>query len=117
MAGPVNGDRRASSRVRFVAGVLPPAARLRPGREVIVVDLSRTGALVEGVWRVRPGGRVELQLMLSDGERTVRGIVERCYVASLSHRGSVRYRIALRFDTSLAFGPPVNLLDGYSVPT
>jgi hypothetical protein len=116
MDGAMKSERRAAARVRFCGGILPPAARIHPGRDVIVVDLSRTGALVEGVWRLRPGARVDLQLHLTVGGALVRGRIERCYVASLNHPEGVRYRAAIRFDSSVAFVPPVDLLDGYSVP-
>ena len=83
-------ERRTAARVRFSGGILPPAARIQPGRDVIVVDLSANGALVEGVWRLRPGSRVELQLELEAREALVPGRIERCYVASLSHPTGVR---------------------------
>ena len=109
-------DRRTAVRVRFTGGVLPPAARIHPGRDVIVVDMSAHGALVEGVWRLRPGGRVELQLELDAREALVRGRVERCYVATLNHPTGVRYRAAIRFEDAVAFAAPRDLLDGYSIP-
>lgn len=109
-------ERRAAGRVRFAGGVLPPAARIHPGREVIVVDLSCAGALVEGFWRLRPGARIDLQVELPGSVPIVRGRVERCYVASLDHPGGVRYRTAIRFDVHVAFVPPEDLLAGYSLP-
>lgn len=112
----MTGDRRTAARIHFCGGVLPPAARIHPGRDVIVVDLSRGGALVEGIWRLRPGARVDLQLHIRVGGALVRGRVERCYVASLDHPGGVRYRAAIRFDSSVMFAPPEDLLHGYSVP-
>jgi hypothetical protein len=113
----VSCERRTAPRVRFSGGVLPPAARIHPGRDVIVVDLSRQGALVEGIWRLRPGSRVDLQLELNAQEAIVRGRVERCFVASLGHPSGVRYRAAIRFDGAVAFVPPGDLLQGYSVPS
>jgi len=112
----MTSERRTTRRVRFCGGVLPPAARVHPGREVIIVDLSSDGALVEGMWRLRPGARIELQLDSGVGRSTVRGRVERCYVASLSDPSGVRYRAALRFDAPVDFTPPADLLAGYSVP-
>ena len=109
-------ERRTAARVRFAGGVLPPAARIHPGRDVIVVDLSRTGALVEGFWRLRPGARVDLQIDVDGNDPIVRGRVERCYVASIDHPGGVRYRTAIRFDTFVAFAPPGDPLVGYSLP-
>jgi hypothetical protein len=109
-------ERRTAARVRFSGGVLPPAARIHPGREVIVVDMSAQGALVEGVWRLRTSSKVELQLELDTREALVRGRIERCYVASLNHPTGVRYRAAIRFDGEVAFASPRDPLDGYSVP-
>jgi len=115
MGPAVRAERRAAARTRFAGGVLPPAARLLPGRDVIVVDLSRYGALVEGVWRLRPGGRAELQIGGGKDAAPIRARVERCYVASLGP-GEVRYRAAVRFEAPLAFPPPGDPLDGYLVP-
>jgi len=111
----VSDERRSAARTRFAGGVLPPSARLHPGREVILVDLSRHGALIEGVWRLRPGARAELQIGVGVRAVLARGRVERCYVASLGP-GDVRYRAAVRFDAPIGFAPPGDLLDGYSVP-
>ena len=109
-------ERRTGVRVRFSGGVLPPAARIHPGRDVIVVDMSSQGVLVEGVWRLRPGSRVELQIELDSREALIRGRVERCFVASLNHPTGVRYRAAIRFDGPVAFKGPGDLLEGYPVP-
>jgi hypothetical protein len=59
---------------------------------------------------------VDLQLHIRVGGALVRGRIERCYVASLDHPGGVRYRAAIRFDSSVMFAPPEDLLHGYSVP-
>lgn len=115
MGGAMSPERRSAARTKFVRGVLPPAARLLPGREVILVDLSRHGALVEGVWRLRPGSRADLQIGVGRSAVSIRGRIERCYVASLEP-GEVRYRAAVRFDAPIAFAPPRDLLDGYPVP-
>lgn len=116
MGGPVKPDRRRVTRTRFSGGVLPPSARIHPGREVIVVDLSSRGALVEGIWRLRPGSRVDLQVGDGQAAALARGVVERCYVTALGPT-EVRYRAAVRFERAIAFRPPEDLLDGYSVPT
>lgn len=109
-------ERRAAGRVHFRGGILPPSARIHPGRPVIVVDLSRQGALVEGLWRLRPGSRVDLQLDVVPRGTTVRGRIERCYVACLADPAGVRYRAAIRFDRAVDFTPPGDLLHGYPVP-
>ena len=94
----MHGDRRSASRVAFRNGHLPPAARVRPGCDVIVVDLSTTGALVEGQWRFRPGSRCELALNFASGDVMVRARVARCFVARLGRLTPVRYRAALAFE-------------------
>lgn len=94
----MRADRRRAARVAFRNGHLPPAARVRPGCDVIVVDLSTTGALVEGQWRFRPGSRCELALAFPSGEMLVRAKVARCFVARLARLTPVRYRAALAFE-------------------
>jgi PilZ domain len=111
----MGADRRGAARLPFRDGYLPPRARVRPGREVIVVDLSGRGALVEGPWRFRPGSRCDLALALSAGEVTVRAKVTRCYVARLDRGDPVRYRAALAFDGAVAVPEQRGALDGYEL--
>jgi len=106
----VASERRAYPRVRYARGILPPAARVHPARDVILVDLSRGGALVEGVWRFRPGATVTLHVQHGPGVLQVRGDVERCSVHALERGGSVRYRAAIRFETPMASDPPGDAL-------
>jgi hypothetical protein len=105
----VSGERRAWRRVHYARGVLPPDARVHPTREVIVVDLSRGGALVEGVWRFRPGATVTLHLRCGTRDVAARSVIERCFVHTLE-RGGVRYRAALRFDEVLPAEPTPDAL-------
>lgn len=107
-------ERRRATRVVFRDGHLPPAARVRPGSEVIVVDLSSTGALVEGHGRLRPGGRCELTLALSSGDVTVRARVARCFVHRLERTAPVRYRAAVTFETLIDLSPRWQRLTGYA---
>ena len=112
MDHPVSEERRAFPRVHYAGGVLPPGARVHPGREVIVVDLSRGGALVEGVWRFRPGASVTLQVQHGPNVLQVRGDVERSFVHAIERGGGLRYRAAIRFDSALAVDPPGDALFG-----
>jgi hypothetical protein len=109
----MRGERRRAARVVFRDGHLPPAARVRPGAEVIVVDLSSTGALLEGHGRLRPGGRCELTLALASGDVTVRARVARCFVARLERTAPVRYRTAVTFETLIDLSPRWQLATGY----
>jgi hypothetical protein len=75
-------------------------ARVRPGREVTVLDLSSGGALIEADHRLLPGSLVELQLAGADGRLAVRGRVLRCSVSSL-HPSRITYRAAVAFEREL----------------
>ncbi len=94
------GDRRSSIRRTPVQCSWLLAARLRPGRQVRVVDLSSGGALVEVTVRLLPGAGVVLHLLGVDGPHTVRATVLRCHVAALDRATGVRYRAALAFEQS-----------------
>lgn len=73
-------------------------ARVRPGRDVVVVDLGAGGARVEGPTRLMPGARVVLQLRAQERMVAVSGQVVRCEVAVLDQQQGIRYLSALRFD-------------------
>jgi hypothetical protein len=108
MDGPVSARdrRRAARRVPDPEEPLSHV-RLRAGRELLVVDLSPAGALVEGETRLLPGTHVDVHVLTSEGRVLVRSRVVRACVSALwSDR--VQYRGALAFDR------PVNT--GYAVP-
>ncbi len=90
-------DRRRSLRLP-AREVRWSAARLRPGRDVALVDIGDGGALVETPARLFPGTRVVLQLVAPGGAVSVRGRVVRCEVAALDPAQGVRYRGAVSFD-------------------
>lgn len=78
-----------------------PDAVLRPGQTVVLLNISRCGALVESGARLRPGARTELQLASVTGRRTIRGRLQRCRVA---HLDPVRYQGVVVFDESEDLG-------------
>ena len=87
-------------------------ARIRPGHQVQVIDLSSGGALVEADRRMLPGSAVELQLQAQDRQATMRGSVLRCYVVRV-RPALISYRGAIGFDRQLTwFGDA----PGYDVP-
>lgn len=98
-------DRRRAR--RFVApnehGIV--AARVRPGCEVVVVNASAGGALVESQRRLLPGASVDL-LLTSVGRpaELIRGEVLRCSVARLREH-SIAYRGAIAFERRLWWFP------------
>lgn len=88
-------ERRGDRRLAPAATSWKPAAVLRPGQAVVVLNISRCGALVESGARLRPGARTELQLANATARRTIPGRLERCHVAGLD---PLRYRGAVVFD-------------------
>ena len=68
----------------------------------MLVNLSNSGALVEGTFRFRPEARCELSVTEGACESTLRALVVRSFVARLDRAGPVRYRAAIRFDRIIA---------------
>lgn len=91
-------ERRLSPRRRRADCGWLVAARLRPGRDVRVLDLSSGGALVEASARLLPGASIVLHLAGVTSHHTIRGTVLRCWVAAIDRSAGVRYRAALGFD-------------------
>lgn len=91
-------DRRGATRSLPDLTGWPRAALLRPGREVVIVNLSLTGALIESQSQVSPGARAALQFV-SAPRHEVLGRVARCRVVRLS---PLWYEAAVTFDQPLA---------------
>jgi hypothetical protein len=86
-------------------------ARVRPGHDATVLDVSVDGALIETAHRLLPGSCVELQIVSQDRRVSIKGRVLRCAVARLRASG-VWYRGAIAFEHSLPwFAEPA----GYQV--
>jgi hypothetical protein len=71
--------------------------RMRTGQELAVVDLSNTGALVEGAARLLPGTRVDIHVQTRGGRVLARGRVLRAHVSAVA-ASRLAYRGALAFD-------------------
>ena len=103
--------RRARRRARAEEhGIV--AARVRPGYEVAIVDVSAGGVLIETVLRLLPGATVELHLETRTRHASVRGSIVRCSVVRVRSTG-VCYRGAVAFEHSL---PWLAEDLGYSLP-
>jgi hypothetical protein len=111
MRGP-DSERRSDARKGSPEEHGLVSARVRPGRDAAVIDVSAGGALIETLHRLLPGTTIDLHLTAVDRRITVRGRVMRSAVTSL-HATGVRYRSALMFERSLASFLDV---DGYSIP-
>jgi hypothetical protein len=86
--------------------------RVRAGRELDVIDISSTGALVEGEARLLPGRHLDVHVVSSTGRTLARSRVVRAFVSALTS-DRVLYRGALAFEQSLSLGPPPG---GISLP-
>jgi hypothetical protein len=108
-------DRRRSPRHSRVEehGIL--GARIRPGYDVVLVDVSAGGALIDSLHRLLPGSAIELRLAARQGRTSIRGRVLRCAVARL-RLDCVWYRGAIGFEQGIPW-----LVDeprfGYAVPS
>ena len=97
---------------RFPATAFPTitSVRLSPGDVVDLVNISKSGVLVEGRTRFVPGTRVSV---IFDGGFTpasARGKVVRCQVSSISG-GALRYQSGIQFEKKL------DALDPHSATT
>jgi len=76
-------------------------ARVRPGNDVLVINLSAGGALVESGRRLLPGARVDLHLQsIGRAAEIIRAEIRRCIVARVDE-DAIRYRGALAFERRL----------------
>ncbi len=97
-------ERRQYPRVVPTEAQGPAVARLRPGRDVWLVNLSRGGACVEAVSPLRPGHPVDIRLMLPDWQWHGEAQVLRCHISALPREQKVRYRAGLQFVTPVTSG-------------
>jgi hypothetical protein len=72
-------------------------ARVRPGREAAVIDLSPGGASIEVSYRLLPGAVIDLQIDTANGRLDARGRVLRCAIVRL-RPNAVSYRAAVAFE-------------------
>ena len=91
-------ERRRDHRIEPAQTAWRPDAVLRPGQLVRLLNICRCGALIESGTQLRPGARTELQLAGRSVRHTIRGRLERCYVAALD---PMRYRGVIVFDESV----------------
>lgn len=91
-------DRRRTSRRVPDARDALARVRLRGGRELAVLDISRTGVLLEGTSRLLPGTHVDVHVTTREGRVLVRARVMRAVVSRVQAE-SITYRAALAFET------------------
>lgn len=93
-------ERRRSARWMPPAGGLASRVRLRAGGEMVVVDASRWGVLVEGRARLLPGTHVDVHVTTRAGRTLVRSRVARCFVTAVS-ADAVTYRGGIAFERAV----------------
>jgi hypothetical protein len=108
MAAALRRDGAAERRHFARASMADPRAtlraRVRPGRDVRVIDYSRGGALVQSTSRLLPGSHVELQLRIGEWQWNTAGQVIRCQVWALAVDERVRYRAGVQFARPMDHG-------------
>jgi hypothetical protein len=90
-------DRRHFARLAIFDPRSTVRARVRPGRDVRLIDLSRGGALVQATSQLLPGSEIELQLNIGEWHWSAGGQVVRSRVWALALDEHVRYRAAVQF--------------------
>ena len=116
IVGPVTTERRVTPRQRSHELPWLSATRLRQGYDVVLLDLSTGGALIEGKVRFLPSARVVLQLFGQTGCHFACGSVLRCQVSDITPEAGVTYRGALLFDHAMDFSNEARVLSRYPVP-
>ena len=104
-------DRRRMARLRHEQLPWLRVAKLPWGSEVEVVDVSRSGVLVETTSRMTPGTVVDLEFLGRDLNATVPSRVLRTSVGHVDRLG-VRYRVAAAFTRDFGLIDSVAASDG-----
>jgi hypothetical protein len=101
---PVQADSRIEP--RFPATGVPTitSMRLSPGDTVELVNISRSGVLVEGRMRFVPGTRITVHFEGGFSPARMKGKVVRCHVSSISG-GTLLYQSGIQFETRLDTNP------------
>ena len=107
-------DRRRARRRRTIHDHGIVSARVRPGREASLLDVSAGGALVETTYRLLPGTSIELHVATSERQASVRGGVLRSAVVGVRAAG-ICYRSAIGFDHLLSWFVDAEA-GGYGLP-
>ena len=96
-------ERRRSPRHHDIGGHGVVTARVRPGLDVSIVDVSSGGVSIECAHRLMPGAFVNLHLQREGGKAdVVRGRVLRCSVVRL-RPSAVLYQAAIAFERQLVW--------------
>jgi len=92
---------RRRERRHLGGGPWEAATLIRPGQRVTVINICSRAALLESAARLRPGAHTEMQLAGAAARASVKGRLDRCYVAALE---PILYRGVLIFDQCVDVG-------------
>jgi hypothetical protein len=76
----------------------PVACRITPGHEVLIVNLSAVGILVEAPAALPPGLELALHLIRPSRRVTLSGRVVRCFVSEVSTGDGPSFRAGIAFN-------------------
>ena len=103
-AAPVQADLRIEPRFPATAVPTITSMKLSPGDTVELVNISRSGVLVEGRTRFVPGTRITVLFDGGFSPARMKGKVVRCHVSSISD-GILRYQSGIQFEDRLDRNP------------
>jgi PilZ domain-containing protein len=95
-------ERRLARRITAIAELGIRQAKVRPGHEAAVLDISSHGALIETALRLMPGRQIELQIERGGQIMPIRGRVMRSQVARVQP-SRISYRGAIGFEQPLVW--------------
>jgi hypothetical protein len=104
-------ERRVSERVELASLSGLVHLRLPPGRQAVLLNVSREGASIEAASRLLPGGHVEVHISTQGWKWRGRAIVKRCRVSALVADHGARYLAALQFEAPLEPGGTTALVE------
>ncbi len=91
-------DRRRSRRHNSIQQHGIVSARVKPARDVSIINACAGGVLIDGLHRLLPNSRIEVQFSaLAERSASLRGRVLRCAVSRLE-ASAIWYQAAIRFD-------------------
>jgi hypothetical protein len=83
-----------------------PRARLLPGGDVDVINISETGLLVDG--KARPGVGTVVTIRIQGSRAKLEGRIVRSRISTIHRDGTLSYESAIEFDTPTPLEEIVN---------
>ena len=102
--GPGPAQDRSPRVPAFLIG--KPRARLLPGGDVDVINISETGLLVEG--KARPGVGTVVTIRIQGSRAKLEGRIVRSKISTIHRDGTLSYESAIEFDTPTSVQDIVN---------